>query len=196
VPYTRAPVYWLGPAVWPPFRPNGYPDWEGSGVPGSGISSVLNGFLFPDVSGMPLLQGDTRYRNLFVANFSAVAITDVRVYFAALPAGGAKFDMGVDPTPAALYAEGPPAAPLAVIPPAPPTSHPPGTPPWVPLPQGDQMAPAGVAFARPTSIGTSLTVGTLAPGFCRSVWVRREVDPLPDPWPGSTLTLCCECEEP
>lgn len=109
--------------------------------------------LFDDVSGAENAASTVDYRCVFIHNAHAtLPWTSPVVWTSAAVAGGATFDIGVDP--AAATAIGSASAQAATI-------------------ANELAAPAGVSFSAPTTSGTGLSIGTLTAGQCRAVWIRR-----------------------
>jgi hypothetical protein len=111
--------------------------------------------LFDDISGDENAASDVGYRCIAIHNAHAtLSLTSAVVWLSAEVAGGAAGAIAVDD--AAASAIGSASA------------------------QGDEIADestapgAGVgAFSSPTSKGTGLSLGTIAAGYCRFIWVRR-----------------------
>jgi hypothetical protein len=112
-----------------------------------------NAAVFDDISGAENTALQVDYRCVFLRNTNSLnAWTGVVVYIASQVAGGADVAIGLDPTPAsALGSSSAQAVSIA----------------------NETIAPAGVTFTSPTSAATGLLVGTIAPGQCRAVWIRR-----------------------
>ena len=112
-------------------------------------SGVANN-LWDDVSGAESAAGDIEYRGFFWHNGHAtLALQSAVTWIDALTtAGDTEFDIGLDPA-----ANG---AAMAVI-------------------ANESTAPAGVTFTRPTSNAAGLSIGNIAAGSYKGVWVRRTV---------------------
>ena len=106
--------------------------------------------LFDSVSGAEAAAGRTEYRCVFILNNHAtLTATNTRFGLTSQTAGGGTIDFGVDPT--AKSAKGSGSAQAVTV-------------------ANETTAPAGVTFA-----GTEVTLGDLAPGEVRAVWLRRTV---------------------
>lgn len=106
--------------------------------------------LFDNVSGAQAAAGHTDYRCAFILNNNAtLTATNTRVSIQSQTALGGTIDIGLDPT--AKSPKGQAGAQAVTI-------------------ANETTAPAGVAFA-----GTEITLGDLAPGEVRAVWLRRTV---------------------
>jgi len=109
--------------------------------------------LFDNISGDENAAATVDYRCIFVHNnHGSLTWQTVVVYLLSEVAGGANIAIGVDP--AAASAIGSASAQAAQI-------------------ANELAAPAGVVFSSPTTLGTGLSIGNLAPGQCRAIWVRR-----------------------
>lgn len=119
----------------------------------SAVSTSLNG-AFDNISGAENAASAVDYRCFFVHNnHGSLTISNVGVYIAAEVAGGASVALAVDNI--AASAIGATAAQAALI-------------------ASETTTPSGVgSFSSPTTSGTALSLGTLAPGQCRAFWVRR-----------------------
>lgn len=114
--------------------------------------NVLNN-LFDNVSGDENLAATVDYRCIFIHNAHAtLTFSNVKVYLASEVAGGASVAIGVDTTAASAIGAAPAQA-VSIV--------------------NETTAPAGIAFTSPTTIGAAITVGDLAPGQCRAIWIRR-----------------------
>ncbi len=110
--------------------------------------------LFDDVTGDENAASDIEYRCFFVHNTHATLTwTDVMVWISAEVSGGANAAIGIDDKAAsAIGASDAQAEEVA----------------------DEETAPGGgVSFSSPTSKATGLSLGDLAPGYCRAIWVRR-----------------------
>jgi len=108
--------------------------------------------LFDDVTGAENAASEAEYRAVDILNNHAtLTATSVGIWLTSDVTGGAVPAIGVDP--AAATAKG-------------------GTGQGASIATED-VAPAGVVFSAPTTIGTMLSVGTLAPGQVRRIWIRR-----------------------
>lgn len=110
--------------------------------------------LFDDVTGAENAASEAEYRCIFVLNNHAtLSLLNAVVYVSAEVAGGASVAIAVDNI--AASAKGSASAQAAQI-------------------ANEDTAPTGVgAFSTPTTAGTGLSLGTLAPGQVRGVWIRR-----------------------
>lgn len=109
--------------------------------------------LFDDVAGDENAASESEYRCFFIHNAHAtLSATNIRVYLLSEVSGGASLAIGVDPTAASAIGSG--SAQAVTV-------------------ADENTAPAGVAFTSPTTVGSAINVGDLAPGQCRAVWVRR-----------------------
>jgi len=110
--------------------------------------------LFDDVTGAENAASDVEYRCLFIYNSHATdSWLNVKVWIQSEVAGGASIAIAIDNIAASpANSSSAQAAEIA----------------------NEDTAPTGVgAFSSPTTEGAALTVGTLAAGQCRAVWVRR-----------------------
>lgn len=111
--------------------------------------------LFDVVTGDESTAGDTEYRCMFVHNAHAsLTWTGVVVWLPSEVSGGAAIALSVDTTAASAIGAGTDQAKTIA---------------------NESTAPSSQTFSSPTSKGTGLAVGDLAPGQCRAVWVRRTV---------------------
>lgn len=117
------------------------------------VAAGVNG-VFDDITGAENAASTVDYRCLFVRNNHAtLTATLVTVYVSAEVPGGANVAIALDNI--ASSAKGSAAAQAASI-------------------TTETTAPTGVsAFSTPTSDGAGLTVGSLAAGQVKGVWVRR-----------------------
>lgn len=117
------------------------------------VTAGANG-IFDDISGAENAASTVDYRCIFVLNNHAtLTATLVTVYVSAEVAGGASGAIALDNL--AVSAKGSAAAQGAQI-------------------ASETTAPTGIgAFSTPTTDGTGLAIGTLAPGQVKAVWVRR-----------------------
>ena len=111
--------------------------------------------LFDDITGDENAASDVEYRCIFVHNNHAtLAFENVVAWLSAEVAGGASITIAIDDEVASPIAQA--------------------------AKQADEIANestapgAGVgAFSGPTSKATGLSVGTIAAGYCRAIWVKR-----------------------
>ena len=117
------------------------------------VATGANG-LFDDISGAENAASTVDYRCVFVLNNHAtLTLQSPVVYLSAEVAGGAGIAIAVDNI--AVSAKGSAGAQAAQI-------------------ASETTAPTGVgAFSSPTTSGTGLALGNLAPGQVKAVWVRR-----------------------
>ncbi len=111
--------------------------------------------LFDDVSGDENAASDVEYRCIFVHNAHATLTWQtVVVWLSAETANGASIQIAIDDF--AASAIGQASAQADVI-------------------ADENTAPgAGVgSFSAPTSKGTGLSLGNIAAGYCRAIWVKR-----------------------
>lgn len=115
-------------------------------------TATLNN-LFDDVSGDENAASDVEYRCIFIHNSHAsLTWQSPVVWVASQVAGGTSVAIGIDTTAASVIGSSSAQA-LQVT--------------------DESTAPVGVSFSTPTSKGTGLSLGNLAAGYCRAVWVRR-----------------------
>lgn len=117
------------------------------------MPSTLNG-LFDDVTGSENAASTVDYRCIFVLNNHAtLTASAMTIYLASEVAGGTSIAIALDSI--AASAKGSASAQAAQI-------------------ASETTAPTGVgAFSSPTTDGTGLSIGSLAPGQVKAVWVRR-----------------------
>lgn len=114
--------------------------------------STLNN-LFDDITGAENLASEAEYRCIFVHNAHAtITLENIAVFLSSEVAGGASIAVGIDPTAASAIGAAPAQA-LEVV--------------------DENTPPVGVAFSSPTTFATGLSLGNLAPGECRAIWIRR-----------------------
>jgi len=53
----------------------------------------------------------------------------------------------------------------------------------------ESTAPAGVTFTAPASQGSGLSIGNLAPGETKAIWVRRTINAAAGAYNGDTMTI-------
>ena len=125
----------------------------GKYVSTTAVATGANG-LFDDISGAENAASTVDYRCVFIRNNHAtLTATAVTVYVSAEVAGGANVAIALDNI--ATSAKGASAAQAAQI-------------------ANETATPTGVgAFSTPTTDGGGLSVGTLAPGQVKGIWVRR-----------------------
>lgn len=109
--------------------------------------------LFNDVTGDENAASVVKYRCLFVHNSHAtISYQNAVVWIASQVSSGADLAIGVDPAPASAI--GSVSAQAATI-------------------ANELAAPAGVSFSSPTTKSGGISLGTIAAGSCRAVWVRQ-----------------------
>lgn len=109
--------------------------------------------LFDAVSGDENAASDVEYRCLFVHNAHAtLTLQSAVAWLSSETSGGAVAAIGLDP--AGNVAVGSGADQAATV-------------------ANESTAPTGVTFSAPTSKGTGLSIGNLAAGQVRAIWVRR-----------------------
>lgn len=111
--------------------------------------------LFDVVTGDENAANDVEYRCYFVHNAHATLTWEnVVVWLSAEVGGGASAAIAIDATAASAIASGSTQAATVA---------------------NEQTSPgAGAgAFSSPTTKGAGLSIGNLAPGFCKAIWVRR-----------------------
>lgn len=113
--------------------------------------ATLNG-LFDDISGPENAASTVDYRCVFLHNNHASLTLQNAVLWMGEVANGANAAIAVDTT--AASAIGSASAQAAEI-------------------ANETTAPGGQSFSSPTTFGTGLSIGNLAAGNCRGIWVRR-----------------------
>lgn len=109
--------------------------------------------LFDDVSGAENAASDVEYRCFFVHNAHAsLTYQSAAIYISSEVSGGASIAIGIDTTAASAIGASPAQA-LTIV--------------------DESTAPSGVSFSSPTTTGGALSLGDIAAGQCRAVWVRR-----------------------
>ena len=109
--------------------------------------------LFDDVSGDENAASDVEYRCIFVHNAHATLTwQSVVVWLSAEVSGGANAAIAIDDL--AASAIGAAVAQADAV-------------------ANENTAPTGETFSSPTTKGTGLSIGNLAAGYCRAIWVRR-----------------------
>lgn len=117
------------------------------------VAAGANG-LFDDISGAENAASTVDYRGIVVHNNHAtLTLQNAVVYLSAETAGGASIAIAVDNI--AASAKGSSSAQLAQI-------------------ANETTAPTGVsAFSSPTTAGAGLSLGSIAAGQFKGIWVRR-----------------------
>lgn len=116
-------------------------------------SGAINN-LWDDVGGLESRDGDVgEFRCFAIYNADATAsMVNTKIWISQEPTNPAiVIDIGISPTPVGTGAE----------------SINNGT--------NEDLAPSGVSFSHPTTLGGALNAGTLTPGQRRYVWSRRTV---------------------
>jgi hypothetical protein len=111
--------------------------------------------LFDDVTGDENAASDVEYRCIFIHNAHATLTwTSVVVWISGETAGGASVAIAIDDAAASPIGQAGAQADEIV---------------------DENTAPgAGVgAFSSPVTKGTGLSLGNIAPGYCRAVWIKR-----------------------
>lgn len=117
------------------------------------LADASDNGLFPDVTGAENAASFTDYACVFVHNTHAtLTLVGAKLYLSTQVAGGTTINVGVDTT--AISAVGSGSVQALTI-------------------ANETTAPAGVTFSNPTSTGTALTLGDLAPGQVKAFWARR-----------------------
>ncbi len=137
------------------------------------IASAVANNLFDDVSGEENAASEAEYRCIFLHNAHAtITAENCKVYIQTETAGGAAIAIAVDGV--AASAIGSASAQADEV-------------------ADENTAPTGEAFSSPTTTGTALSIGNLAPGQCRAVWVRRTAaNTAAVDNDGATLRFFCE----
>lgn len=118
------------------------------------ISDATLNNLFDTITGPENVASESEYRCFFVHNnHASLTLENAVVWIASQDAGGATVDISVDTTAAsAIGSAGAQAKEIA----------------------NEDTAPATQTFAgTAVSKATALSIGNLAPGQCRAVWVKR-----------------------
>lgn len=109
--------------------------------------------LFDAVSGTENAASDVEYRCVFIHNdHGSLTAESVSVYIDSETAGGASIALAVDGT--AASAIGSASAQADEV-------------------ADESTAPSGESFSSPTTDGTGISVGDIAAGECRAIWIRR-----------------------
>lgn len=117
------------------------------------ITTAVANNLFDDVSGSENAASDVEYRCIFIHNSHAtITAENTKVYLSAEVADGAVLALAVDGVAASAIGAAPAQADEVA---------------------NENTAPTGEAFSAPTTEGAALSIGNLAPGECRAIWVRR-----------------------
>lgn len=109
--------------------------------------------LFDVVTGDENAASDVEYRCIFIHNAHAsLTWENVVVWLSAETGGGAEAAIAVDGVAASAIGSGSPQADVVA---------------------NESTAPSGETFSSPVTKGTGLSVGNLAAGECRAIWIRR-----------------------
>ena len=118
------------------------------------VTATLNN-LFDNVTGSENAASAVEYRCIFVHNsHGTLSLENAGIYISSQVAGGTTLDIAIDNIASSAISSSSAQAFEA----ASSTTSPGGS--------------AG-AFSAPTNTGTALSLGTIAAGFCKAVWVRR-----------------------
>lgn len=118
-------------------------------------STTLNN-LFDDVTGVENEAEDVEYRCIFVYNsHGSLTYQGALVYVYSQVSGGTEVAIAIDSTAASAYNSASDQA-LEIV------------------DESDSTSVlSGLSFSTPTSSGTALSLGDIASGYCRAIWVRR-----------------------
>jgi hypothetical protein len=117
------------------------------------LSGTALNNLFDDVSGAENEASDVEYRCVFVRNsHGSLTLQGAMVYIYSEVAGGTSIAISVDTT--AASAIGASAAQALEV-------------------ADESTAPTGLSFSSPVTLGTALSLGNIAAGSCKAVWIRR-----------------------
>lgn len=117
------------------------------------ITDATTDNLFDVVTGDENAASDVEYRGFFVHNnHGSLTWQNVVVWLSADVAGGAATAIGLDTT--AVSAVGSASAQALEI-------------------ADESTAPSGVSFSAPTTKGAGLSIGNIAAGSVKAIWVRR-----------------------
>jgi len=109
--------------------------------------------LFDDVSGDENAVSDVEYRCIFVHNAHAsLTWQNVVCWISAEVSGGANVAIAIDDVAASAIGSSSAQADLVA---------------------NESTAPTGESFSSPTTKETGLSIGNLAAGYCRAIWIRR-----------------------
>jgi len=118
------------------------------------VTATLNN-LFDNITGSRNAASAVDYRCVFVHNsHGTLSLENAGIYISSQVAGGASLDIAIDNIASSAIGSSSAQAFAAT---------------------DSSTSPGGAAgaFSAPTSSGTALALGTIPPGFCRAVWVRR-----------------------
>lgn len=132
--------------------------------------------LFSDISGSENAASQVDYRCIFIHNSHAsLTMQSTVVYLYSEVSGGASIAIGVDTN--AASAIGSSSAQAVTI-------------------ASTTTAPTGVSFSSPTSLGTGISIGNIAAGSCRAIWVRRTAaNTTAKDNDGVTIRVSCDTSE-
>lgn len=117
------------------------------------VSGTAQNNLFDNITGDENAASDVEYRCVFVHNSHAsLTLQNAVLWLSAETSGGANLALGVDTT--AASAVGSASAQALEV-------------------ADEGTAPAGVTFSTPTTKGAGLSLGNIASGQVKAVWVRR-----------------------
>lgn len=134
------------------------------------VATGLNG-LFDDVTGAENSALDVEYRCVFVKNTNATTtLQNAVAYITTQVSGGTNVDIAIDNIGPVTHSSS--SAQAALI-------------------ANEGTAPTGTgAFSAPTTIGTGLALGNIAPNEVKAIWVRRTAtDSAPLASDGFTLSV-------
>lgn len=115
------------------------------------VNSTINN-LFDNISGDENASSGVDYRCFFVHNSnSSGTLYSTVIWTSGQVAGGASFDLGLDPSGNTAIGSSNQAVTIAA----------------------ETVAPVGVTFSNPVSKSGGLSIGDLSPNQCRAVWIRR-----------------------
>jgi len=119
----------------------------------SELSGTALNNLFDDVSGAENEASDVEYRCIFVHNAHAsLTLQGAVVYLYSQVSGGTSIAISVDTTAAsAIAAAGAQALEVA----------------------DESTAPLALVFTAPATLGTALSLGNIAAGYCKAIWLKR-----------------------
>lgn len=128
--------------------------------------------LFDNVSGTESRDGDTEYRCFFILNNHAtLTLQNARIWLSALtPSADDEVDIALGNVAVGTADE------------------------QVVANEGTAPSSPTLTFSRPTTSGTALTIGDIAPGQHKGIWVRRVVNPGAGAYTNNTFTWTSEGE--
>jgi hypothetical protein len=117
------------------------------------LSGTALNNLFDDVSGAENEASDVEYRCVFVRNKNAsLTLQGAVAYIYSEVSGGTSIAISVDTT--AASAIGASAAQALEV-------------------ADESTAPTGLSFSSPVTLATGLSLGNIAAGYCKALWIRR-----------------------